>query len=177
MLTHIDANNQPTMVDVGDKAITARTAVARSIVVLPPEVQALVNAGQDAVRLPRSEAERHWLQRWLATLAHHELPLAQRSGPELVEHALRTAARPLPGCRRHEVGAGYVDPSQVWRLLTALTPGRLALLLCSGMTRAHEMAIADTADRELGALWDASFVQATMTWFHDGHRLKVAKVF
>ena len=42
-LSHVDANNQPTMVDVGGKAITARTAVARSIVVLPPEVQAAIS--------------------------------------------------------------------------------------------------------------------------------------
>jgi len=36
--SHIDAKGKPQMVDVGDKAITKRTAVAQSIVVLPPEV-------------------------------------------------------------------------------------------------------------------------------------------
>lgn len=33
-LTHLDAQNQPTMVDVGDKAITQRTATAQCTVVL-----------------------------------------------------------------------------------------------------------------------------------------------
>ncbi|MDP6449596.1 MAG: cyclic pyranopterin monophosphate synthase MoaC [Lentisphaeria bacterium] len=36
--THVDAHNQPTMVDVGDKTATERRAHARTIVQLPPEV-------------------------------------------------------------------------------------------------------------------------------------------
>ena len=36
--THIDAQGKPQMVDVGNKAITKRTAVAQSIVVLPTEI-------------------------------------------------------------------------------------------------------------------------------------------
>jgi len=35
MLTHIDKNNRPSMVDVGDKAVTRRVAVARAIVSFP----------------------------------------------------------------------------------------------------------------------------------------------
>lgn len=35
MLTHVDAANRPTMVDVGDKAVTHRTASARAVVVFP----------------------------------------------------------------------------------------------------------------------------------------------
>jgi cyclic pyranopterin phosphate synthase len=38
MLSHVDAKNRPTMVDVGDKAVTTRTATARAVVVFPPEV-------------------------------------------------------------------------------------------------------------------------------------------
>ena len=38
MLSHVDAQNRPTMVDVGDKAVTTRTATARAVVVFPPEV-------------------------------------------------------------------------------------------------------------------------------------------
>ena len=38
MLTHVDAANRPTMVDVGDKAVTTRTAVARAVVVFPVDV-------------------------------------------------------------------------------------------------------------------------------------------
>ncbi|MES2731087.1 MAG: cyclic pyranopterin monophosphate synthase MoaC [Bacteroidota bacterium] len=36
--THLDAKGNPTMVDVGDKAVTKRTATARSIVVLGEEI-------------------------------------------------------------------------------------------------------------------------------------------
>lgn len=38
MLTHVDAANRPTMVDVGDKTVTTRTAVARAVVVFPHDV-------------------------------------------------------------------------------------------------------------------------------------------
>jgi len=37
MLTHVDDANRPTMVDVGDKAVTHRTASARAVVVFPQE--------------------------------------------------------------------------------------------------------------------------------------------
>jgi cyclic pyranopterin phosphate synthase len=36
-LSHVDSRNRPTMVDVGDKAVTTRTAKARAIVVFPPD--------------------------------------------------------------------------------------------------------------------------------------------
>lgn len=46
MLTHIDKQGNPSMVDVGEKPITRRTATARSVVILPDEVlQVLVNGG------------------------------------------------------------------------------------------------------------------------------------
>ncbi len=38
MFTHIDSKNSPTMVDVADKKVTQRTAVAQCLVLLPPEV-------------------------------------------------------------------------------------------------------------------------------------------
>lgn len=37
-LSHIDAKNRPTMVDVSEKTATARTAVARTLVRLPDEI-------------------------------------------------------------------------------------------------------------------------------------------
>ncbi|ATC64181.1 cyclic pyranopterin monophosphate synthase MoaC [Nibricoccus aquaticus] len=42
MLTHLDARNQPQMVDVGAKAITRRTAHAVATVSLPPELARLI---------------------------------------------------------------------------------------------------------------------------------------
>jgi molybdenum cofactor biosynthesis protein MoaC len=44
MLTHVDEANRPTMVDVGDKAVSSRTAIARATVVFPPDV--LVRSGE-----------------------------------------------------------------------------------------------------------------------------------
>ena len=37
-LTHLDARNRPAMVDIGDKAVTAREAVAEARITLPAEV-------------------------------------------------------------------------------------------------------------------------------------------
>ena len=37
MLSHVDKENLPTMVDVSDKAVTRRTAVARATVIFPEE--------------------------------------------------------------------------------------------------------------------------------------------
>lgn len=42
MLTHLDAQNRPRMVDVGAKAVTARTAHAIALVHLPPPLAALL---------------------------------------------------------------------------------------------------------------------------------------
>jgi cyclic pyranopterin phosphate synthase len=44
MLTHVDKANRPTMVDVGDKAVTTRTATARARIVFPPD--AVVQSGE-----------------------------------------------------------------------------------------------------------------------------------
>jgi cyclic pyranopterin phosphate synthase len=44
MLTHVDKANRPTMVDVGDKAVTTRTASARARVVFPAD--AMLQSGE-----------------------------------------------------------------------------------------------------------------------------------
>ena len=50
MLTHLDQHSRSSMVDVGDKAVTRRVAVAAGRVVFPPEVYAQIQAanGQTA---------------------------------------------------------------------------------------------------------------------------------
>jgi cyclic pyranopterin phosphate synthase len=45
-LSHIDEHNRPTMVDVGDKTATERTAHARTLVELPAEVLATLDSGE-----------------------------------------------------------------------------------------------------------------------------------
>ena len=47
-LSHVDAANRPTMVDVGDKSATDRSATARSIVNLPPAVLAALDGDEIA---------------------------------------------------------------------------------------------------------------------------------
>ncbi|MBT8101064.1 MAG: cyclic pyranopterin monophosphate synthase MoaC [Gammaproteobacteria bacterium] len=42
-LSHIDAANRPSMVDVGDKSVTRREAHAQSIVILPADVLAALD--------------------------------------------------------------------------------------------------------------------------------------
>jgi len=46
MFTHLDNEGKPTMVNVGEKAVTKRTATAQSIVVLPAEVLAQLTNGE-----------------------------------------------------------------------------------------------------------------------------------
>jgi cyclic pyranopterin phosphate synthase len=46
MFSHVDKNNQPTMVDVGDKDVTERHAHASAKVYLPAEVQRAVKGGE-----------------------------------------------------------------------------------------------------------------------------------
>jgi cyclic pyranopterin monophosphate synthase len=43
-LTHLDRDNRPTMVDVGSKEVTHRTAVAEARVLLPPNVARALRA-------------------------------------------------------------------------------------------------------------------------------------
>jgi cyclic pyranopterin phosphate synthase len=44
-LTHVDSANRPTMVDVGEKAVTRRTATARAVVEFPADVA--IDKGSD----------------------------------------------------------------------------------------------------------------------------------
>ena len=56
-LTHVDADGRPTMVDVGDKPTTRRTAVAEARVQFPPEVAAqLRESGLRSAMRRRSSA-------------------------------------------------------------------------------------------------------------------------
>ena len=50
MFSHLDASNRPSMVDVGAKAVTRRTAHAVAIVTLPGELAALLQDGEIATK-------------------------------------------------------------------------------------------------------------------------------
>jgi cyclic pyranopterin phosphate synthase len=45
MLSHIDKNNQPGIVDISDKDVTDRRATAQATIVVPPEVVAALEDG------------------------------------------------------------------------------------------------------------------------------------
>ncbi len=45
-LSHITSKNQPGMVDIADKAVTHRTAIAQATVRLPAEVRAVLRGGE-----------------------------------------------------------------------------------------------------------------------------------
>ncbi|MBX3178554.1 MAG: cyclic pyranopterin monophosphate synthase MoaC [Candidatus Hydrogenedentes bacterium] len=46
MFTHVDEQNRPGIVDVSEKAVTLRTAAARSIITVPGEVIAALSDGE-----------------------------------------------------------------------------------------------------------------------------------
>jgi cyclic pyranopterin phosphate synthase len=48
--SHVDAQNRPAMVNVGDKAVTRRTAHAVATLTLPPELAALLRDGDIATK-------------------------------------------------------------------------------------------------------------------------------
>jgi len=50
MLTHLDAQGQPAMVNVGAKAVTHRVATATAVVALPPALAALLRDGDIATK-------------------------------------------------------------------------------------------------------------------------------
>jgi cyclic pyranopterin phosphate synthase len=50
MLTHLDAQNRPQMVDVGGKAVTQRAAHAIAVVELPPALAALLRDSEIVTR-------------------------------------------------------------------------------------------------------------------------------
>ncbi|MEX2045283.1 MAG: cyclic pyranopterin monophosphate synthase MoaC [Opitutus sp.] len=49
-LSHIDSRNRPAMVNVGDKPVTRRTALAVAVVSLPGELAALLRDGEIATK-------------------------------------------------------------------------------------------------------------------------------
>lgn len=50
MFSHLDAQNRPAMVNVGDKSVTKRTAHAAAVVVLPAALAGLLREGEIATK-------------------------------------------------------------------------------------------------------------------------------
>jgi hypothetical protein len=148
----------------------------RTLDPLPPEVQALVDAGENSVRLAREERQRQWLSQWLTALDSCGVTLTPAASPAFIKRALQGMASPMPEYRLHEVGAGYVFRQEVEVFFKTLTPVRLTWLFYPEIKLSHKLDLEDTLKQELGPLWDQQFVQTTQTYFYFGQRLAVAKV-
>jgi cyclic pyranopterin phosphate synthase len=137
----VDANNQPTMVDVGDKAITARTAVARSIVVLPPEVQAAI-AGKEIVTKKGPVFQTAIIAGTMAAKKTHELiPFCHPLGLERCKFSIELQANGevVIDC---EVGLNHKTGVE----MEALTGASIAALTIYDMCKAlsHDIVIRET---------------------------------
>jgi len=137
----VDANNQPTMVDVGGKAVTARTAVARSIVVLPPEVLAAV-AGDEIVTKKGPVFQTAIIAGTMAAKKTHELiPFCHPIGLERCKFSIELQANGevIIDC---EVGLNHKTGVE----MEALTGASIAALTIYDMCKAlsHDIVIRDT---------------------------------
>ncbi len=140
-LSHIDANNQPTMVDVGDKSVTRRTAVARSVVVLPQEVQAAIT-GDDIVTKKGPVFQTAIIAGTMAAKKTHELiPFCHPIGLERCKFhiELQDNGEVVIDC---EVGLSHKTGVE----MEALTGASVAALTIYDMCKAlsHEIVIRET---------------------------------
>ncbi len=97
-LTHLDAEGRARMVDVSDKAITAREAVAEGFVRMAPETRALALSGQakKGEVIVTAELAGVMAAKRTAELIPlcHPLPLSSvKVAVESAEHGLRVVAR------------------------------------------------------------------------------------
>jgi len=140
-LTHIDADNQPTMVDVGDKSVTARTAVAQSVVLLPDAVSAAIS-GDELVTKKGPVFQTAIIAGTMAAKKTHELiPFCHPLGLERCKFdiKLQPEGRVLITCEvalHHKTGVE----------MEALTGASVAALTIYDMCKAlsHDIVIQDT---------------------------------
>ncbi len=89
MFSHLDKNNQPTMVDVGDKQVTARTAHAMARVYLPPPVREAID-GDDIATAKGPVFQTAIIAGTMAAKRTHELiPFCHPLGLESCKLAIR----------------------------------------------------------------------------------------
>lgn len=148
----------------------------RALDQLPHEVRAVLDAGRDSIRLPRAERERVWLAQVIGESDRLGFEIEPAAGPDMVERALRSMAKSMPNYEPHEVGAGFVSMAEAAAFLSGITPSRLVALFSQRTPTDAAGALGSALDRELGPLWDESFVRTTQTYFCYGNRLAVAKV-
>jgi len=140
MLSHIDKNNQPTMVDVGDKNATNRTAHARVEVILPAGVRAVIDG--DEIRTAKGPVfQTAIIAGTMAAKRTHELiPFCHPVGLDAckITIALNQAGNIVIDCRTRVTHKTGIE-------MEALTGASVAALTVYDMCKAlsHDIVIAD----------------------------------
>lgn len=141
-LSHVDEHNQPTMVDVADKAVTQRTAHARARVKLPAPVRSAIDGNE--IRAPKGPVfQTAVIAGTQAAKRTHELvPFCHPLGIEgcKIQIALDEAGDAVIDCRvkvTHKTGVE----------MEALTGATVAALTVYDMCKAlsHDIVITDVA--------------------------------
>ena len=139
-LSHIDEHNRPTMVDVGDKTATERTARAEARVELPPEVLAELADGEIATKKGPVFATAIIAGVMAAKKTHELIPFCHPLGLESCKIAIDVeGAQAVIACRcrvHHKTGVE----------MEALTGASVAALTIYDMCKAlsHDIVIGPT---------------------------------
>lgn len=166
MLTHVDPKDRPTMVDVGDKAVTERTAEARAVVVLPADVS--VDAGETLRTKKGPVFDTAIVAGVMAAKKTHELipfchPIAledcrvsvEWSGPGEIEVRCSVRATHKTGVEMEALTGASTAALTIYDMCKALTHGirirEVALLSKTGGKRDYRVGDADAGgDAEAG---------------------------
>jgi cyclic pyranopterin phosphate synthase len=134
-LTHLDARGQARMVDVGDKAVTKRHAVARGRVVMQPETLALITSGTAKKGDVLATARIAGIQ--AAKRTHELIPLCHVIALTKVE--IELTANEATSAIEIEASAEAVDRTGVE--MEALTAVSVAALTVYDMLKAKDRAM------------------------------------
>ena len=100
-LSHIDSNNQPTMVDVSGKIPTEREAHARAVVIFPEAVASRISGGDiESSKGPVFATEAFFVGREI------ERMVIRKSAPEAPMNLRQTTANQLPANSCCRSGSG-----------------------------------------------------------------------
>ncbi len=140
MLSHIDKKNQPTMVDVGEKKVTQRTAHAMAVVQLPEPVRAIIANGD--ITTPKGPVfQTAIIAGTLAAKKTHELiPFCHPIGMDgcKIDIELDDDGRAIIHCRTNVLHKTGIE-------MEALTGASVAALTIYDMCKAlsHDIVISD----------------------------------
>lgn len=139
-LSHIDEHNRPTMVDVGDKRVTRREALARSTVHLPAEVRAAIEGDEIASRKGPVFATAIIAGVMAAKKTHELIPFCHPLGLDGCDVTIRIDGEDaIVECRCRVDGKTGVE-------MEALTGASIAALTIYDMCKAlsHDIVIGET---------------------------------